>query len=449
MPWLRQCRSESRRCSPRTSRWWPGLFAKLGLLNEDMMAAIAREVLRKIEDLDGQATANLVWAWAVLGLRHSWLLEPLMRRASVLMASLNGLEIANVAWGLSLLGLGPKLRGPWLQHAAGCFLETSASGASWVDFANVCKEPMEADPKSPKSPESSGGEMAAELVEGRLRERLLEPVLETLLGLQRAEVSAENFESQATKLGLRSLGPTYSVEALQALGFLDSAPDHGWVREARWQCRSVLREWQIPGVHSIVAYAKWKVLHPSGVECVLPGRVFVSEPQTQESLEEELGTWLKPFAACGRFAERMALLALLHSMSSTLDKQQLADFEGHVKVYLSHVPSLCTLGMLCQLRRPQSLQFLAFKRAREAQRPQAEPLPTTLRARCLRRCVAELLWPPALRFASVIAVPACWMPASARGVGRQFLVNMPLLHRQLRHGLLKKLRICDLARPLR
>ncbi|CAE7641932.1 AL1 [Symbiodinium sp. CCMP2456] len=308
-------------------------FAKLGLLNEDMMAAIAREVLRKIEDLDGQATANLVWSWAVLGLRHSWLLEPLMHRASVLMASLNGLEISNVAWGLSLLGLlGPELRKPWLQRAAGCFLETSASGAAWVDFANVCKEPMEAP-------------MAAE-VEGRFRERFLEPVLEILLGLQRAEVSPENFESQATKLGLRNLGPTYSVEALQALGFLDSAPDHGWVREARWQCRSVLREWQIPGVHSIVAYAKWKVLHPSGVECVLPGRVFVSEPTESE---EELGTWLKAFAACGRFAERMALLTLLRSMSSTLERQQLADFDGSVKMYLSHVPSLCTLGMLCQL----------------------------------------------------------------------------------------------------
>ncbi|CAE7322165.1 AL1 [Symbiodinium sp. CCMP2592] len=320
-------------------------FAKLGLLNEDMMAAIAREVLRKIEDLDGQATANLVWSWAVLGLRQPWLLEALMRRASVLMAafSLSGLEIANMAWGLGLLGLLRNPSEPWLCHAASCFLETTRAappGASWVDFANVCKA----------TPHETTGDPSLVAVEGRFRERFLEPVLETLRGLQRAETSAEDLESKATDLGLRNLGPTYSVEALQALGFLDeSAPDHGWVREARWQCRSVLREWQIPGVHSIVAYAKWKVVHPSGVECVLPGRVFVSEPQTHVESLEELATWLKPFAACERFAERMALLALLRSMSSTLERQQLGDFEGHVKVYLSHVPSLCTLGMLCQL----------------------------------------------------------------------------------------------------
>eukprot|EP00439_Symbiodinium_sp_Y106_P015526 s7115_g2.t1 len=330
-------------------------FAKLGLLNEDMMAAIGREVLRKIEDLDGQATANLVWSWAVLGLREPWLLEPLMRRALGLMAafSLSGLEIANMAWGLGLLGLlrrGPgepsEPSEPWLCHAASCFLETArgpppAPGASWVDFANVCKATDETT-------------TALVAVEGRFRERFLEPVLEILrgLGLQRAETLADDLESKATELGLRNLGPTYSVEALRALGLLDeSAPDQttAWVREARWQCRSVLREWQIPGVHSIVAYAKWKVVHPSGVECVLPGRVFVSEPQTHVESLEELATWLKPFAACERFAERMALLALLRSMSSTLERQQLADFEGHVKVYLSHVPSLCTLGMLCQL----------------------------------------------------------------------------------------------------
>ena len=333
-------------------------FAKLGLLNEAMMEAITREALVKVEDLDGQSVANLLWSCGVLCFNVSWLWRPLVHRALAL-GRLSGLEISNIAWGLHVLQQMDLLR-PFLHRTAEWFLQTDAPGSSWADFANICKDANKA------GMEESG----LEAVHRGFCESFVGPLLGSLQRLRASGSSGseswealDSLEVSQHRLNLRSLGPQYTQEALKALGLSDENGDSSgsersgfsglsFLREARRQCRDALLEWQIPSVHSILAYAKWKVVHPSGAECVLAGRVFASQlPQA----EEELVALLRPFATCERFAERVALLTLLQAMSESIGQrlEQLADFEGHVKLYLTHVPSLCTLGMLCQLSWPQ------------------------------------------------------------------------------------------------
>jgi len=328
-------------------------FAKLGLLNDDMMEAVAAEISKRAQEFDGQGVGNIIWSFGVLCLReHKKATEAVVDRAMSTMSTLTAQEISNVAWGLSSMSH-VELLSQFHSQAVKPFLAvaSTADGASWTDFANITAQTRSKASDSTK-------------LSKLYRASFFEPLLARLSALRDSSMDLEEAiraaQHDLDATGAPYFGAAYTREALTRLGIGVPSSSDSWARGARHLCLEAIGEWQIPSSQSILAYAEWSLLMAgSAVRLSEPGRLFTS---SWSQVSDEVKAMLHPFTQIIRrdmHAERVALLELLDAMiqaarqrdDSRSPSASLGLWSGHVCIYLSHFPSISSLGVFCQFMR--------------------------------------------------------------------------------------------------
>jgi len=328
--------------------------AKLEVKHCELMHSLSVAATAKAHYFDAQGIANTVWAFSALAFR-SECMDRQMLQAALRVSELGTREMTSIAWALDVCGDFGNLE---------AFLPFCLSKSADLASHDIRRLGNLADVSSRRGASCAG----AASLDTTFEETLFRPLSELLRRLQDPDLGSEEVGTTlealgdfvSSKAGSR-LGLVASLRCLELIGVCTPHSGCGpWVEMFRTMARSYLKEWSIPRSDNVVAVASHDVACERKLGQLLsPARVVTCSGAA--AVAKEARRFLRPIPrhilAIGTHAEEVVLLELI---DAAITKWQddgirvsslLRSLTGTVQLYITHCPSLSSIGVFSQFRR--------------------------------------------------------------------------------------------------